>query len=169
MRELTIELLGSPVLRQRAAEVQAFDAALDDLVQAMFRTMYVSDGQGLAAPQVGLGQRVIVVDLRDDESKPLALVNPVIVERGPARQKFKEGCLSIPGVTGMVERDVEITVEASSPDGRPVRIEAEGNLADCLQHEVDHLDGVLFIDRLSPLERQMVLKRYRKLRERERA
>ncbi len=168
MRELTIELLGSPVLRQRAAEVDSFDDALRDLVQAMFRTMYVADGQGLAAPQVGLSQRVIVVDLRD-ESKPLALVNPLIVERGPAREKYKEGCLSIPGVTGMVERDVRITVEAQSPDGAPVRIEAEGNLADCIQHEVDHLEGVLFIDHLSPLERQLVLKRYKKLRKREEA
>ena len=168
MRELTIQLLGAAVLRQRAAEVEVFDDGLRDLIQAMFRTMYLSDGQGLAAPQVDLSQRVIVVDLRDD-SKPLALVNPVIVKRGPAREKFKEGCLSIPGVTGLVERDVRITVEARSPDGEPLRIEAEGNLADCIQHEVDHLEGVLFIDHLSPLERQLVLKRYRKLRKREEA
>ncbi len=168
MRELTIELLGSPVLRQRAVAVENFDDALRGFIQAMFRTMYVADGQGLAAPQVGRSQRVIVVDLRD-ESKPLALVNPVIIERGLAREKFKEGCLSIPGVTGMVERDVRITVEASSPNGEPMRIEAEGDLADCLQHEVDHLDGILFVDRLSPLERQLVLKRYKKLRERQEA
>ncbi len=169
MRDLIIELLGSPVLRQRAAEVEVFDDALRDLVQAMFRTMYVADGQGLAAPQVGLGQRVIVVDLRDDESEALALVNPRIVEQGPERQKFKEGCLSIPGVTGLVERPVRVTVEGFSPAGEPLRLEAQGNLADCLQHEIDHLEGVLFIDHLSPLERQLVLKRYQKLRKREQA
>jgi peptide deformylase len=163
VRDLPIELLGSPLLRERAAEIAHFDDRLRELVEAMFRTMYRAQGQGLAGPQVGVLQRVIVVDMPDDESPAYALVNPVIVERGTPTRKFEEGCLSIPGVTAPVERSTRVVVEAFTPDGAPLRIEAEDGLADCLQHEIDHLDGVLYIDHLSHLQRQLLLKRYKRL------
>lgn len=167
MRDLPIELLGSPLLREPAADVEHFDHALRELVQAMFRTMYRNRGQGLAGPQVGVLKRVVVIDLPDEDSPALALVNPRIVARGVERRKFEEGCLSIPGVSAPVERHATVEVDAFSPMGEPIHIAAEGNLADCLQHEVDHLDGILYIDHLSPLQRQLVLKRYRKLRRKE--
>lgn len=161
MAELKIEMLGSPVLRERAIEVETTDDDLRRLVDDMFATMYAAEGIGLAAPQVGVGQRVLVVDLNDEESGRYALVNPRIVEKGREMDRVEEGCLSIPGVSEYVERPVSITVEALDPAGAPVRIEASGMLARCLQHEIDHLDGILFIDHLSPLKRSMLLKRYR--------
>lgn len=158
-----IEMLGSEVLRRRAAEVESVDDELRALVRDMFETMYDAEGIGLAGPQVGVERRVIVVDLREEGSTPLALINPRIVESATDTDKAEEGCLSIPGVAGVVERPITVVVEALSEGGEPVRIEADGLLARCLQHEVDHLDGVLFVDRLSPLKRNMVLKRYRGL------
>lgn len=160
MHDLVIELLGAPVLRERAALVEVFDAALRDLVQAMFRTMYRANGQGLAAPQVGELRRVVVIDLPHEDSPAYALVNPRIVARGRARTRTEEGCLSIPGVTAVVERAERVVVEARDPLGAEVRIEAVGDLAHCLQHEIDHLDGVLYVDHLSSLSRELLLRRY---------
>lgn len=162
MRDLPIELLGSAWLRQVAHPVDAFDEALRELVVAMYRTMYRANGQGLAAPQVGVLQRIGVIDMPDDDSPALTLVNPRLVTQGMARAQFEEGCLSIPGVTGMVERPVDVVVEAQGLDGAWFTVEASGALADCLQHELDHLDGVLYIDRMSPLRRQLLLRRYEK-------
>jgi peptide deformylase len=159
---LRIEYLGSPVLRERATEVVEIDERIRLLIDDMFRTMYGEEGIGLAAPQVGVSKRVIVVDLRDEGTTPLALVNPRIVESSTQRAKAEEGCLSIPGVAAPVERPVSVVVEGLDRDGYPVRIEADGLLARCLQHEVDHIDGILFIDRVSPLQRDMLLKRYRR-------
>jgi peptide deformylase len=102
-----------------------------------------------------------VVDVREEGAHPFALVNPRIVESSRDTDKAEEGCLSIPGVSSVVERPARVTVEGLDENGAPVRIEAEGLLARCLQHEVDHLDGVLFIDRISPLKRTMLLKKYR--------
>jgi peptide deformylase len=163
MAKLKIELLGSEVLRRRAAEIDAPDEALDRLIDDMFETMYHAEGIGLAGPQVGVSRRVIVVHVRDDGGEPFALLNPVVVEQGTALEKEEEGCLSIPGVGGVVTRPAEIVVEGLDRAGNPVRMEAAGMLARCIQHEIDHLDGVLFIDRLSPLKRAMVLKKWRKL------
>ena len=134
------------------------------LIQDMFDTMYNAEGIGLAGPQVGVSRRVLVVDVtNDDESRHVhALINPVIVESSKATDKAVEGCLSIPGIEEKVSRPVRVTIEAMSPDGDPVRIEADDLLARALQHEVDHLDGVLFLDRLSPLKRSIVLKKWRK-------
>lgn len=164
MSVLKIELLGSEVLRQRAAEVGEFDDELRALIQSMFETMYGAEGIGLAGPQVGVARRVIVVDLQDEENPPLALVNPRVVESGRDRDRAEEGCLSIPGVSGVVERPSEVVVEALDAHGEPVQIRADGLLARCIQHEIDHLDGVLFIDRVSPLSRAMILKKYRNRR-----
>ena len=164
MALLDIEILGSRVLREEAAPVDTVTDELRRLIQDMFDTMYNAEGIGLAGPQVGVSRRVLVVDVtNDDESRHVhALINPVIVESSKATDKAVEGCLSIPGIEEKVSRPVRVTVEAMSPDGDPVRIEADDLLARALQHEVDHLDGVLFLDRLSPLKRSIVLKKWRK-------
>jgi peptide deformylase len=130
----------------------------------MFDTMYAEEGVGLAAPQVGVGQRVIVVDDHEDDSQPLALINPEIVEFSDDLDRAEEGCLSIPGLREIVERPFAVTVRALDRDGVPMEIEAEGLLARILQHEVDHLDGILFLDRVSPLKRKMLLARWQKVR-----
>ena len=113
---------------------------------------------------MGVSQRVIVVDPHEQDVKPFGLVNPVIVESADDVERGEEGCLSIPGLKDIVERPAAVVVEALDGDGKPVRIEAEDLLARVLQHEVDHLDGVLFIDRVSPLKRKMLLKRWQKVK-----
>lgn len=162
MRELKIELLGAPVLRQRAAEVEAVDDEVRQLVRSMFAAMYAASGQGLAAPQVAILRRMVVLDLPHENTPASALINPRVVENSTERARGTEGCLSIPGVTEVVERSAHVVVEALDAEGARLRIEAEGELARCLQHEIDHLDGVLYIDHLSPLKRKMLLDRYRK-------
>lgn len=163
MALLEIEMLGSEVLRERAAEIATVDDELRALVRSMFETMYHAEGIGLAGPQIGVARRVIVVDVAESGRGPFALVNPRVVESTARTEKAEEGCLSIPGVAGVVERPAEVTVEGIDEQGRPLRIEAAGLLGRCLQHEIDHLDGVLFVDRLPPLKRTMVLKKYRSL------
>jgi peptide deformylase len=133
------------------------------LITDMFDTMYTEEGVGLAAPQGGVGPRVIVVDPRQDEVKGFALVNPVVVERSSELDRAEEGCLSIPGLQEIVERPAQVTVEGLDPDGNIVRLAAEGLLARVLQHEIDHLDGVLFIDRVSPLKRKLLIDKWKKL------
>jgi peptide deformylase len=161
MSVLKIELLGSEVLRKRAEEIAEVDDELRALIRDMFATMYDAEGVGLAGPQVGVSRRVIVVDVKDQGDGPFALVNPTIVERSRETEKAEEGCLSIPGVSSVVERPLKVVAEGLNEHGDPVRVEGEGLLARCLLHEVDHLDGVLFIDKLSALKRAMLLKKYR--------
>ncbi len=167
-----IVLLGEPILRERADEVEVFDDDLRSLVKDMFITMAAAEGAGLAAPQVGVGRRVLVAEVSSAEGEEptrVALVNPRVVESSVEVDRSSEGCLSIPGVTEVVSRPESVTLEGLDPDGQPVRIEADGLLSRVLQHEVDHLDGILFIDRISPLKRRMLLKKYRKLRAEEAA
>lgn len=161
MAILKIVTLGAEVLR-RPAEIAERDEDLARLIDDMFETMYEAHGIGLAAPQVGVSRRLIVVHVNEEGEEPFALLNPRVVEEGSSREKGEEGCLSIPGVSAYVDRPATVVVEGETPDGESVRIEADGMLARCLQHEIDHLDGVLFIDRLSPLKRNMLLKKYRK-------
>lgn len=134
------------------------------LVNDMFDTMYEAEGIGLAAPQVGVSRRVLVVDVEDtDETRHVhALVNPVVVQSSRETDRGTEGCLSIPGIEETVTRPARVMVEALSEGGEPVRIEADGLLARALQHEIDHLDGVLFIDRVSSLKRSILLRKWRK-------
>ena len=134
------------------------------LVNDMFDTMYEAEGIGLAAPQVGVSRRVLVVDVEDtDETRHVhALVNPAVVQSSRETDRGTEGCLSIPGIEETVTRPARVTVEALSEGGEPVRIEADGLLARALQHEIDHLDGVLFIDRVSSLKRSILLRKWRK-------
>ena len=164
MALLDIEILGARVLRRQAEPVEVFDDELRRLAADMFDTMYHAEGIGLAGPQVGVPRRILVVDVtNDDESRHVhALVNPVVVEASSERDRVSEGCLSIPGIEEKVTRPVRVTVEALSLDGDPVRLEADGLFARALQHEVDHLDGVLFIDRLSPLKRGILLRKWRR-------
>ena len=166
-----ILFLGDPVLREEAEEVASFDDGLRALVRDMFETMYHAEGIGLAAPQIGVSSRVIVVDLRreKEDDQPMALVNPRLVWASEETAKHPEGCLSIPTLEEVVERPTAVRVEARDPQGKPVKIEASELLARALQHEIDHLDGILFLDRVSTLKRRMLLKKWRKIEEEERA
>lgn len=162
-----IVLMGDPVLRRPADEVTDFDEALRTLVRDMWETMYHAEGIGLAAPQVGVSLRVLVVDLRrDDEPEArVALVNPRLTWTSEQVEKEPEGCLSIPGLEDVVTRPWAVRVEGFDPEGNPVAVEAEELFARALQHEIDHLDGVLFLDHLSPLKRRMAVKKWKKLQE----
>ena len=161
-----IRLLGDPVLRAKAAPVDVIDDDIRRLVDEMLATMYAADGVGLAAPQIGISQRIIVIDVREPEIPPFGLINPVIVETSAETDRDEEGCLSIPGLRDVVEHPARVVVEGMDPSGEPRRIEAGELLARALQHEVDHLDGILFIDRLSPLKRKMLLSKWERQRER---
>lgn len=160
---LTILHLGAPLLRRPADAVRELDQAILDLSRRMLTTMYSASGQGLAAPQVGVSQRIAVVDVPPGSGNRFVLINPRALSVSEERVRGVEGCLSIPGVREVVERPAEVLLEAMDPDGRLVRLEVGGELARCLQHEMDHLDGVLYIDHLSPLARKILLNRYHKL------
>jgi peptide deformylase len=162
-----IRVLGDPALRARCEEVAEVDDDVRRLVDDLIETMEVADGIGLAAPQVGVPLRVFVYDVREPEIEPGVLINPRIVEAGGTVRET-EGCLSIPGFNETVERYATVVVEGLDREGREIRIEATDLLSRCLQHEYDHLDGVLFIDRLSPLKRRMLLNKWAKLDESER-
>jgi peptide deformylase len=167
---LPVRLLGDPVLREKAAPLapEAFDDELRQLVDDMFVTMDAEEGAGLAAPQVGVSKRVFVVDARRDgggKDSRFALVNPRVVDVSDEIDAGPEGCLSIPGVSDVVRRPAQVTMEGQDLEGNPVRVTGSGLLGRALLHELDHLDGILFIDHLSPLKRRMLLKKYRKLQE----
>ena len=138
-----------PFLLKKAAPVSRVDDRIRELVRDLFETMRAASGVGLAATQIGVGKRVIVVDIShvEEELAPLALVNPEVVE-SKGLEEGTEGCLSIPGVEGVVPRAEFILVKAQDEQGRPVQIPAHGLLARAMQHEIDHLDGILFIDRI---------------------
>jgi peptide deformylase len=160
-----IKILGDPVLREPAEAVGEVDEEVRLLVNDMFETMYLAEGIGLAAPQVGISRRVLVVDLGNADEEgvgAVALVNPEVVESSRKKDKAPEGCLSIPGMEEVVERPETVTVEGMDPDGKPVSMKVSGLLSRALQHEIDHLDGILFIDRVSPLKRRMLLKKWQK-------
>ncbi len=160
-----IVLMGDPVLRTPGEEVEVFDEDLQDLVRDMFETMYHAEGVGLAAPQIGISRRVLVVDLRKEEQPEarVALINPRLVWSSPATEKEYEGCLSIPGLEELVERPLSVRIEGFDPEGKEIVIEADEYYARALQHEIDHLEGILFLDRVSALKRRMLLKKWKKL------
>ena len=159
-----LRFMGDPVLREKAEPVAGVTAEVRTLIGDMFDTMYAEEGVGLAAPQVGIGLRVIVIDPRENDIEPFALINPQIVRLGDEVGRDEEGCLSIPGLKEIVERPTTVVVEAMNPDGEPVSIDAAGLLARILQHEVDHLDGILFLDRVSALKRKLLLNRWQKVK-----
>ncbi|HUG40609.1 MAG TPA: peptide deformylase [Longimicrobiales bacterium] len=162
MAVLRMRYLGDPVLRVRAEEIEAVDDELRALARDMLDTMYAEEGVGLAGPQVGVSRRIIVVDPREEGSEPRTLINPRILNASAEEEREEEGCLSLPGLRELVDRSITVVMEALDLDGRTVRIEADGLLARILQHEVDHLDGILFLDRVSPLKRRMLLKKWEK-------
>ncbi|MGQ9616994.1 MAG: peptide deformylase [Spirochaetota bacterium] len=156
MKELTVLKYPDPRLRRKAEQVVCLDKELEDLIKTMFRIMKDEEGIGLAAPQVGVSQRVIVVSLENRGFERLALINPVIQWLSKEKDFVEEGCLSIPDVRADVERSVDAVVKGMVKSGRMVEITAHGLLARVLQHEIDHLNGVLFIDRLDEEERKRV-------------
>jgi peptide deformylase len=145
-----------PVLRLEAQEVEEFDADLRQLVERMTRLMQDARGVGLAATQVGILRRVVVLQADDDE-EPQALVNPMILDRSDETEEDTEGCLSLQGVVVPVERAVKLRLEARDAEGTPVELELEGLAARVAQHEVDHLDGILIVDRTTPDGRREAL------------
>jgi peptide deformylase len=163
MSVLPILEFPDPRLRTRAEPVRTFDAQLKQFVADLFETMYTANGVGLAATQVNVHQRVLVADMSDDRKQPLALINAQILEKDGS-QVYQEGCLSFPGLYADVTRALSVKVKAQDVDGNEIIVEAEGPLAVCIQHEMDHLEGKVFVDYLSSLKRALLLKRLDKQR-----
>jgi peptide deformylase len=161
---LPILVVPDPILKARAKPVTEGDLErVRGLVPRMFQTMYRAPGIGLAAPQVGVSLRFAVVDLQpDDTHAPIVLINPAVVNRSEEQATREEGCLSLPGQYADVTRPARVMVRYTDLEGAKRQIEAEGLLAACLQHEIDHLDGILFVDHLSALKRNMILRRLAK-------
>ena len=156
-----------PRLRATAKPVEAFDRDLAALADDMLETMYDAPGIGLAAPQLGIMQRVLVMDCIKDEMatpEPMVLINPVVIESSEETNVYDEGCLSIPDQYAEVTRPAEVKVEWVDLDGKTVQQDFDGLWATCVQHEIDHLNGKLFIDYLKPLKRQMITRKMQKLK-----
>lgn len=149
-------------LRTIATPVETVDDEVRRLVDDMLETMYDARGIGLAATQVDVHRRVIVMDVSDDQSQPLVLINPEFTPIGDEREPMQEGCLSIPEYYAEVPRALKVYLKALGRDGQPYEMEADGLLAHCIQHEYDHLEGVLFVDYLSALKRDRVMKKMQK-------
>jgi len=163
MSPLPILEYPDPRLRTKAQPVTVFDAALQALVDDMFATMYEAPGIGLAASQVNVHKQLLVLDVSEEKNAPMVLINPKIIA-SEGSQTYQEGCLSVPGIFADVDRADRITVESLDRHGNVQNFEAEGLLAVCIQHEMDHLIGKLFVDYLSPLKRELVRKKLEKQR-----
>lgn len=150
-------------LRQKSETIKEVSKEIKDLIREMKETMYASSGIGLAAPQVGVNQKVIVVDVTpyQPDQKPFALINPEIIS-GEGEVDSTEGCLSVPGFLETIKRKEKVTVRGIDEEGKEVEIEATGMLAICLQHEIDHLNGLTIVERLSPLKRGIIRKKLKK-------
>ena len=157
-------ILPDPILRQASKPIEHVDDELKRLADDMLETMYDAPGIGLAAIQIGVPRRMLVIDVsREGEDKqPQVFINPEILKSSDERSVYEEGCLSIPDYYAEVERPATITVKYLDRDGKELTAEADGLLATCLQHEIDHLNGVLFIDHISRLKREMVIKKFTK-------
>ena len=153
-----------PRLRKKALPVEKVDSEIKQLVDDMFETMYQAPGIGLAATQANVQKRVIVIDISEDKSNPLCFINPEIISSDGA-EEMEEGCLSVPGIYEKVKRAESIKVRAMNRDGDSFEMQADGLLSVCIQHEMDHLEGKLFVDYLSELKRQRIRKKLEKLRQ----
>jgi len=153
-----------PVLARRGEEVTVFDEELKKLVDEMFESMYTAQGIGLAAPQINISKRITVIDVsfKKNPKDKIVLINPEIVDRN-GKQLEEEGCLSLPDIREKVSRAEWVKVKSQDENGTPIEIEGTELLGRCMQHEIDHLDGILFIDRLSRLKRELVLRKIKKL------
>ncbi|MCR6500783.1 peptide deformylase [Shinella sp. CPCC 101442] len=157
-------ILPDPILRQVSSAIETIDSEVRKLADDMLETMYDAPGIGLAAIQIGVARRMLVLDVSKDgeDKQPLVFINPQVVSSTDARSVYEEGCLSIPDYYAEVERPAGITVRYLDRDGKEQLTEADGLLATCLQHEIDHLNGVLFIDHISKLKREMVIRKFTK-------
>jgi peptide deformylase len=159
---LTILEFPDDRLRKKAAEVQVVDGKIKKLVDDMLETMYLAKGVGLAATQVNVHQRIVVIDVSEEKDNPLCLINPEIIAKDGVEES-EEGCLSVPGFFETVKRAEHIKVKALDKEGKPFEMEADALLAVCIQHELDHLEGKLFVDYISSLKRQRIKKKLEKL------
>lgn len=166
MTLLTVLEFPDPLLRKKALPVTQVDDSVRKIVDDMFETMYAEDGVGLAAIQVNIQQRIIVIDVSEDQKQPLCVINPEIISR-EGIQYESEGCLSFPGVFDKVERAAKIRFKALDREGKPYERDAEDILAICIQHEMDHLDGILFVDHLSRMKQERARKKLDKIKRRE--
>ncbi|MBB4953113.1 peptide deformylase [Agrobacterium vitis] len=159
-----IIILPDPLLREVSKPIERIDADLTRLIDDMLETMYDAPGIGLAAVQVAVPRRLLVIDVSKDgeDRQPLVFINPEIIKASDERSTYEEGCLSIPDYYAEVERPAVVTVKSLDRDGKEQMTEADGLLATCLQHEIDHLNGTLFIDHISRLKREMVIKKFTK-------
>ncbi|WP_455205236.1 peptide deformylase [Kaarinaea lacus] len=164
MAVLTVLHYPDPRLRTKAKAVEKVDDEIRAIVDNMFETMYQAPGIGLAATQVDVHKRIITIDISEDKEAPLCLINPEIVE-ATGVEKMEEGCLSVPGIYEPVERADRIKIRALNREGDSFELEADGLLSVCIQHEMDHLQGKLFVDYLSEVKRQRIRKKLQKLRQ----
>ncbi|MBD8686244.1 peptide deformylase [Rhizobium sp. CFBP 13717] len=157
-------ILPDPLLRQQSKPIEQVDAEITRLADDMLETMYDAPGIGLAAIQIGVPRRMLVIDIsrEDEDRKPIVFINPEILTVSDDVSTYEEGCLSIPDYYAEVERPAALTLAYIDRDGKKQMLEADGLLATCLQHEIDHLNGVLFIDHISRLKREMVIKKFTK-------
>jgi peptide deformylase len=163
MAIVPIEKFGSDVLDRRATELTEFSSDLDTIAQDMIETMYAAPGVGLAAPQIGLGIRLMVIDITvgEDPAQVIVMANPVVIEK-EGEQHEEEGCLSVPGYSGVVTRPSWVRVRGQDLKGQEITLEGEGLLARAFCHEIDHLDGRLFLERLGVLKRDLIKRKIRK-------
>ncbi len=157
---LHILKLGNPVLSQQCAPVTEFNEELKKTVEGMFEAMEKADGVGLAAPQVGIPKRFFVIEIKDEVRR--AFINPQIMQTSMDEVMMEEGCLSVPGVYREVKRPRQVTVQAQDVDGKPFTVTADGLYGRCIQHEYDHLNGVLFIDHLDEVEKEQAVKLFKR-------
>ncbi len=163
---LDIVCYPDPILRRVSTEIKEITPEIRELAAEMFETMYKNTGIGLAAPQIGKNIRLFVIDIRDPEHpEKLVFINPVITSKSKEKEKFEEGCLSLPEVSANVTRPVEVTVKALDLEGKEFVLEADGMLARCIQHEYDHLDGIVFTDKVSLASKLSVKGGLRRLEE----
>ena len=150
-----------PILRKKSEPVSKVDLNLQNLMKDMLETMYSAPGIGLAAVQIGILKRLIVIDISKENEKknPLFLINPQIIQKSKDTSLYEEGCLSLPGHFAEIERPAECSLDYIDFDGKKKNLKAKGLLATCIQHEIDHLDGVLFIDYLSKIKKDMIIKK----------
>lgn len=163
MAKLDILHFPDPRLRNKALPVTEVTAEIRTLVDNMFETMYDAPGIGLAATQVNVTQRVVVIDVSEDKNQPLCFINPEVVDHSGV-EEMEEGCLSVPGIFETVSRAERVRIKALDRNGNPFELDADGLLAVCIQHEIDHLDGKLFVDYLSEMKRQRIRKKLEKQR-----
>ena len=166
MTKLKLYEYPHPILKQKAEKVAKVDNSVRKLLDDMLETMYESNGCGLAAPQIGVSKRIVVIDIahEDEDPTPLFMVNPEIIWSSEEKATCEEGCLSVPGQRANVERPISVRIQYLDYNGEPQELLAEDFLATAAQHELDHLDGILYIDKISRLKRQMLLKKLEKFR-----